>query len=63
MTFISIEYIVFLPVICVLYAVIPGNFRWVWLLIVSYAFYATWKASYLLVVLVLLCHKLMDVAN
>jgi len=51
MLFNSLSYAFFLPVVALLYASAPRGARWALLLAASYAFYATWNASYLLLLL------------
>lgn len=48
MNFNSYEFLVFLPVVVLLYFVIPKKVRWIWLLISSYFFYMCWNVSYAL---------------
>jgi alginate O-acetyltransferase complex protein AlgI len=43
MLFNSVDYLVFLPLVLVMYHLIPKDWRWVMLLIVSYYFYMCWK--------------------
>ncbi|MGB0870421.1 MAG: MBOAT family O-acyltransferase [Flavobacteriales bacterium] len=47
MLFNSIEFLIFLPTILILYFAIPSKYRWVLLLLGSYAFYMFWKVEYL----------------
>lgn len=53
MTFTSIYYFLFLPVVYLCFYFTPDRWRWIILLASSYAFYASFKAPYLLVVLLL----------
>lgn len=39
MAFVSIQFLLFLLAVCVIYFILPGKVRWTWLLISSYAFY------------------------
>ncbi|MCR5619220.1 MAG: MBOAT family protein [Lachnospiraceae bacterium] len=48
MLFNSFSFIVFFPVVTLLYFVIPHRFRYIWLLIASYYFYMNWDARYAL---------------
>lgn len=50
MLFNSWQYVVFLPLVVVVYYLLPHRVRWAWLLIVSYYFYMSWNAK--LVVLI-----------
>ena len=52
MLFNSIEYVIFLPLVVVLYYLIPSRWRWVLLLAASYYFYMCWKAEYLILIIV-----------
>ena len=45
MSFDSLEYIVFLPVVCLLHWLTPGKYRWGVLLVASYIFYASWSPA------------------
>lgn len=51
MLFNSLEFLVFFPVVAVVYFVIPHKFRWLWLLGASYVFYMGWNAAYALLLL------------
>lgn len=51
MTFNSFSYFLFLPVVYLLFYFSPDRCRWLVLLIASYGFYASFKAPYLLAVL------------
>ena len=51
MAFNSIEFLVFLPTVLVLYYFMPFRFRWVVLLAASYFFYMSWKPIYALLLL------------
>jgi alginate O-acetyltransferase complex protein AlgI len=51
MTFNSLSYFLFLPVVYLVFHIIPDRWRGLLLLVASYGFYATFKAPYLLVVL------------
>lgn len=46
MLFNSVEFIIFFPVVALLYFVIPKRIRWIWLLVASYYFYMSWNAKY-----------------
>ncbi len=50
-TFISSSYSLFLPVVYLIFFVIPDLWRWLLLLLASYGFYASLQAQYLLAVL------------
>ena len=44
MSFNSLEFLIFLPIVVLLYWVLPHRVRWVLLLIASYYFYMSWNA-------------------
>ena len=48
MLFNSINYLFFLPIVVMLYFLLPQKMRNLWLLIVSYFFYMNWNAKYAL---------------
>lgn len=52
MTFISLEYLLFLPAIVLLYFLLAHKYRWVLLLIASYLFYGYWNASLLILIVI-----------
>ena len=54
MLFNSLEFIIFFPVVTLLYFLIPHQFRWFHLLIASCIFYAAFIPSYLLILLLLI---------
>ena len=43
MSFNSLAFLVFLPVVVLVYWLLPHKFRWVWLLVASYVFYMSWN--------------------
>ena len=43
MNFNSLEFLIFLVVVLLLYWIIPHKFRWVLLLVTSYYFYMSWN--------------------
>ena len=51
MLFNSIEFLIFFPIVCLGYFLIPHRFRWIWLLVASYIFYMGWNAAYALLLL------------
>ncbi|MGH0037952.1 MAG: MBOAT family O-acyltransferase [Myxococcota bacterium] len=51
MLFNSTEYFLFFGVVAVLHFAIPHRFRWLLLLVASYAFYMSWNATYILLIL------------
>ncbi len=46
MIFNSVSYLLFFPIVVLLYFALPYKFRNVWLLVVSYYFYMNWNAKY-----------------
>jgi alginate O-acetyltransferase complex protein AlgI len=53
MTFNSLSYFIFLPLVYLIFSVTKDRFRWIVLVTTSYGFYATFKAPQLLIVLLL----------
>lgn len=51
MLFNSIDFLIFFPVVTLLYFLIPHRFRYIWLLIASYYFYMAWNPVYILLML------------
>ncbi|MCB0332465.1 MAG: MBOAT family protein [Bdellovibrionales bacterium] len=51
MLFNSFEYLIFLPLVFILYYLLPHRFRALLLLIASYYFYMSWKAEYIILIL------------
>ncbi len=43
MNFNSLEFLVFLPLVLIVFRLIPHKIRWAWLLIASYYFYMSWN--------------------
>lgn len=43
MSFNSLPFLIFLPIVIIGYWLIPHRFRWIWLLIASYVFYLSWN--------------------
>ncbi len=48
MLFNSVQFLVFFPIVTLIYFVIPHRVRYIWLLIASYYFYMCWNAKYAL---------------
>ena len=48
MLFNSFEFLIFFPVVTLIYFAIPRKVQWVWLLAMSYFFYMNWNAEYAL---------------
>lgn len=51
MLFNSLEFLIFFPIVLLIYFVIPKKVRYIWLLITSYYFYMCWNAAYALLLL------------
>lgn len=68
MKFNSIQFLVFFPIVAIVYFVIPQKWRWLLLLCASYLFYMSWRPKYVLVLLVVtgigyLAGRLLDKEN
>ena len=50
MLFNSVEFLVFFPIVVLLYWLIPKKIRYIWLLAASYFFYMSWNAGYALLI-------------
>lgn len=48
MLFNSLQFVIFFPIVSIIYFLIPHKFRWSFLLVASYIFYMGWNASYAL---------------
>ncbi len=46
MSFNSISFLIFFPFVTLCYFLIPHKIRWIWLLISSYYFYASWNPKF-----------------
>ncbi len=51
MLFNTIDFALFLPVVVILYYLIPHAWRWVFLLAASYFFYMSWKVEYIFLIM------------
>ena len=51
MLFNSLEFLIFFPIVTLIYFLIPGKAKQLWLLISSYYFYMCWNAKYALLIL------------
>ncbi len=51
MLFNSLEFLIFFPIVLVMYFIIPKKIRYLWLLVASYYFYMCWNAKYALLIL------------
>lgn len=52
MLFNSLQFVVFFPIVIILYFIIPHNKRWILLLIASYYFYMCWKVDYIILIMI-----------
>ncbi|MGN0319188.1 MAG: MBOAT family O-acyltransferase [Lachnospira sp.] len=52
MLFNSIQFLIFLPVVCLIYFIIPKKVRYIWLLVSSYYFYMCWNAEYAILIFI-----------
>lgn len=51
MLFNSLHFLIFFPIVTLIYYVFPLRFRYIWLLITSYYFYMCWNPTYVLLLL------------
>lgn len=51
MLFNSLQFLLFFPIVLLVYYIIPSKIRYIWLLIASYYFYMCWNAKYALLLL------------
>jgi D-alanyl-lipoteichoic acid acyltransferase DltB (MBOAT superfamily) len=52
MLFNTIEFLLFLPLVVMLYYLTPQRYRWALLLIASYYFYMSWKVEYIFLIII-----------
>ena len=52
MLFNSIEFLIFFPIVVIIYFTAPHKYRWILLLAASYYFYMCWKAEYVILIIV-----------
>ena len=50
MLFNSLQYMLFLPIVVMILFLLPGKFRQLWLLAVSYYFYMCWNIKYIFII-------------
>ena len=55
MLFNSLEFLLFFPLVVIIYFIIPKRIQWVWLLIASYYFYMSWNPQYALLIAASTC--------
>jgi D-alanyl-lipoteichoic acid acyltransferase DltB (MBOAT superfamily) len=51
MLFNSLQFLIFLPVVLLVYFIIPDKAKKIWLLLCSYYFYMCWNAVYIVLIL------------
>lgn len=51
MLFNSLQFLIFLPIVVIIYFILPAKVKHIWLLIASYYFYMCWNAKYALLIL------------
>ncbi|OGX53748.1 MAG: alginate O-acetyltransferase [Omnitrophica WOR_2 bacterium RIFOXYA12_FULL_38_10] len=51
MLFNSIQFLIFFPVVVIVYFLIDQKYRWIFLLVASYYFYMCWEPGYLLLII------------
>ena len=50
MLFNSLDFMIFFPIVVLVYFIIPKKIRYIWLLVASYYFYMCWNAEYALLI-------------
>lgn len=50
MVFNSIDFLIFFPIVVLIYAIIPRKIKYIWLLVASYYFYMCWNAKYAILI-------------
>ncbi|GAA0077849.1 MBOAT family protein [Clostridium sp. CTA-5] len=50
MTFNSIDFLIFFPIVTIIYFIIPSKLKWIWLLVSSYYFYMCWNPKYAILI-------------
>ena len=51
MLFNSAQFLIFFPIITIIYFIIPKRFQWVLLLAASYYFYMSWRPAYIILII------------
>ncbi len=51
MLFNSLDFLIFFPIVVLVYFAIPNKMKYLWLLVASYYFYMCWNAKYALLIL------------
>ncbi|MBN1646259.1 MBOAT family protein [Candidatus Woesearchaeota archaeon] len=52
MLFNSLHFLIFFPIVVAIYFTTPHKYRWILLLISSYYFYMSWKAEYIILIMI-----------
>ncbi len=52
MLFNSLHFLIFFPIVVLIYFSIPHKYRWILLLVSSYYFYMSWKAEYIILIII-----------
>ena len=52
MSFVSLQFVLLLSIVFVIYWVIPNKYRWIVLFIASYIFYMSWNAKYVVLIFI-----------
>ncbi len=52
MLFNSLQFVVFFPIVIILYFSLPYKYRWILLLVASYYFYMCWKVDYIVLIII-----------
>ena len=52
MLFNSIDFLIFFPIVLLVYFVLPAKIRYIWLLISSYYFYMCWNPVYIILIII-----------
>lgn len=52
MLFNTLEFVLFLPAVIILYYAIPHKYRWILLLAASYYFYMSWRVEYIFLIII-----------
>lgn len=50
MLFNSLAFMLYFPIVIILYFLLPFRFRWIWLLGASYYFYMNWNPKYAILI-------------
>lgn len=50
MLFNSLDFIIFMPIVTLIFFVLPNKAKYIWLLVASYYFYMCWNAKYVLLI-------------